>query len=158
MTTLTLTSAVGSVTVTNNGTADGELGGYEIWVWDPKSLPIKNDMADSKHVDGGDVGNSIRTVGAVPLTVRCVGADHDPDDALVKAVALARIVEIEDPDDGYAGIADLTIDEQLTAAVSCLHDCFRTNADIIRDPQMLQDGFVLVQFTAPCRRQTWTLP
>ena len=152
---LTITSAFDTVTVYADETSD-LTGGYAVERWDPGVVPIVNDLATSKQIDGADVSNSVRGVGAVQVTVRCVGASHNPDDALAKAVLLAQVVEVEG-DDGYAGEPELLITEQLTDAAFCSHHCYRTAADIIRDPVALDHGIVRVQFSAQCVRQVWTL-
>lgn len=148
-TTLTVYSAVGSDIVI---TSDGE-GDYELEAWDPQPLPIENTYAESQDVDGGDVNTSVRRIGSCLITVRCVGTDLD--DAWLKAIAFAQVVEVDDGT-GWDGDARVTVEESITARTTVTHNCFRAAADIIRDP-VLMDGAAgfRVQVTLPCTSRPW---
>lgn len=154
---LTISSAVGTIVVTRDGTADTDpAGGYDVDTWEPTALTITNTLAEGS-LDGGDATDSRRGVVSMPMSVRCIGADRDPDDALVKAVALARVVEADDGT-GWQGDPTLDIVDQRTPATSCTFFGYRTHATIVNNDVALDDGIVVVQFAPQCYRQEWTLP
>lgn len=156
---LTITSAIDSIVVERDRSAtDYATGGYSLESWQPPSLPITVDLTESSTVDGAGTSGSRRKVVTVPVRVRVLGADLDPDDALAKAVALVRVVEADDGS-GWLGDPSLVIVDQLTASTSRTFDCFRTNATVVVDQlALVQDGLVFVEFAPICREMTWALP
>lgn len=156
MTTYRLTRGVTNIDISEDGTSD-VAGGYEMQAWDPGPLPIVNVLAESAAIDGANVSSSRRGVGTVQLTVRCKGTSSS--DALAKAVALAKAIECSTlAANSWDGDPNLSIRETFTPGLYCTHFLFRAAADIIRDPGMLAEGYVVVQASLECHAREWVFP